>query len=1419
MKVYRYVLFMLALLVSASMWGQYNPSNPPEPSSPDQGATRYTLTLATTPASSGYCNISSGTTYEKGATVSLSASAYTNFKFVAWEQDGEVVASTRYYTFTMPDHDVRLVARFAYDPSNPGEPSEPVITEYSTLYLAVTPAGGYINLGSGNRYVVGTTVSLTAYCYTDYTFDYWEENGEKISTSSSLQYVVKAGNPHLVAHFTYHYNPDNPGEPSSMKPERKLTLLTDPAGAGYFNISSGNAYQIGTRINLTVTPYSYYTFENWTIGDSVIATTRSLSYVIPEKDVTLTAHFSYHYVYDPNNPSEPGRPTGKVNIYGMTENGQRGQTIVYPVYLENPTEVKGMVVDVQFPERFYVKADSVSLAGRAAGHAMTVTPLADNNYRFSLLGNEPFTGDNGKVFEVPVTIADSAAMDSGYVVRLTHGVIHTGDSTVTTVTVRNGHIYVEPTKEEGLYAKFAYDKLLGRVKFTNLSSDNAVSWLWDFGDGTTSTERDPLHVYAEPGQYTVTLTARGRVGTDYAEQTILINDKSGWRLDGTLYLSGEESGVRHFTSAEELFRFVSGQPLSGALKVLVKADRLFTLPLTAATDSVLRTVVSRLEASGDSLTLLKDGDGSMPVLAFGDSTAVNDTSFVSVFTSLGRRMPCHEVIMTLWGVTFYPCNIRLVQNQTIRSGSQTTQVDLSAIGPGMNFTWALDNLPDSVTGYQPSGQGNIPAMTLINEGCDDVMLVYHITGTAKGITFCRLADTITVRYALVGSFTTLSPAKGALEDTTTVTLSWNAIKNAVYDVYLWRTGERRPSMPVVRGTTALSYTSTDYCAHGKSYQWQVVARSRYETMASDTMLFTVTKAHLTSSLYSITLPSADITYDGQAHGATASWTDGMGGIIITYATKDTIFSESPRQPGAYTVYVEIKEGDTYEGMANHAVGQFTIYALSDSEWQQVLALQQDLRQRGFDKWNTTAGVESVSTLEGLTLEQGHVVGISLPWRGLRGTFPASLLAFPQQRWLDITGSADTTDMDANYLSGDLTTILQQYQKEKGLVWSPVMDSLSIDGNALSGNIGALPTLFPSLTFLHAQNNRFGEMTPVIPETVDLWMSNQTLDWMPEIHLSHFDREHPDLAIPSLLFYDESSRQLTDHFACDISLTPYDPVLAASYAGGRFDITPYGSNFIYKGTSGDTLYAEVPGEDGLRCTFRLRLFFDPGDADFSGTTDASDLQLTLLYIRDIFGTSAFTNDFFNFTAANTYPDEQINIQDVVCTTNLLLADDNTGTQDDGAAKSARSAASDEAGEARLFVRNGQVVLYAPRPVAALSIHAQGDVTWTMQRLGMTQSIRGGNVVAYSLGGATLQAGETVIGTCRGELTFTGASLSDADARAISVSMEGTTTGITTLSDTPDADAEYYDLNGIRHNRMQRGLNIIKKGGRAIKIIHQ
>ncbi len=49
------------------------------------------------------------------------------------------------------------------------------------------------------------------------------------------------------------------------------------------------------------------------------------------------------------------------------------------------------------------------------------------------------------------------------------------------------------------------------ITFTD-QSGNAVSWAWDFGDNTTSTQQNPVHTYAIPGEDTVTLVVFSSFG-------------------------------------------------------------------------------------------------------------------------------------------------------------------------------------------------------------------------------------------------------------------------------------------------------------------------------------------------------------------------------------------------------------------------------------------------------------------------------------------------------------------------------------------------------------------------------------------------------------------------------------------------------------------------------------------------------------------------------------------------------------------------------------------------------------------------------------------------------------------------------------------------------------------------------------------
>lgn len=63
------------------------------------------------------------------------------------------------------------------------------------------------------------------------------------------------------------------------------------------------------------------------------------------------------------------------------------------------------------------------------------------------------------------------------------------------------------------------------VQFTNTSVD-ADTYLWDFGDGYTTTDPSPLHLYAQAGTYTVQLTATNIYGSNSTSAIVTVTDCS-----------------------------------------------------------------------------------------------------------------------------------------------------------------------------------------------------------------------------------------------------------------------------------------------------------------------------------------------------------------------------------------------------------------------------------------------------------------------------------------------------------------------------------------------------------------------------------------------------------------------------------------------------------------------------------------------------------------------------------------------------------------------------------------------------------------------------------------------------------------------------------------------------------------------------
>lgn len=85
--------------------------------------------------------------------------------------------------------------------------------------------------------------------------------------------------------------------------------------------------------------------------------------------------------------------------------------------------------------------------------------------------------------------------------------------------VRGPSVIINYTIEElgapkpDFYAEETEAYVKSQLQFYDQSGNFPESWSWDFGDGNTSTEQNPIHTYNEPGSYTVSLTATNTGGS------------------------------------------------------------------------------------------------------------------------------------------------------------------------------------------------------------------------------------------------------------------------------------------------------------------------------------------------------------------------------------------------------------------------------------------------------------------------------------------------------------------------------------------------------------------------------------------------------------------------------------------------------------------------------------------------------------------------------------------------------------------------------------------------------------------------------------------------------------------------------------------------------------------------------------------
>ncbi|MBW2491845.1 MAG: PKD domain-containing protein [Deltaproteobacteria bacterium] len=111
-------------------------------------------------------------------------------------------------------------------------------------------------------------------------------------------------------------------------------------------------------------------------------------------------------------------------------------------------------------------------------------------------------------FNAPKTDATGKNLKFKLTVKDLRGLQGTADATV--------YVMQNDLANNPPVADFSFTKRRTRVTFADHSTDSdgaIISWFWDFGDGYTSTNKNPRHWYRGYGTYTVTLTVTDDYGT------------------------------------------------------------------------------------------------------------------------------------------------------------------------------------------------------------------------------------------------------------------------------------------------------------------------------------------------------------------------------------------------------------------------------------------------------------------------------------------------------------------------------------------------------------------------------------------------------------------------------------------------------------------------------------------------------------------------------------------------------------------------------------------------------------------------------------------------------------------------------------------------------------------------------------------
>ena len=146
-----------------------------------------------------------------------------------------------------------------------------VATAPHVITAVANPEEGGTVEGAGT-YDGGTPLTLTATPNDGYSFCFWSENGQQVSTDASYSFIVSSDR-NLVAFFSLPLT---------------VSVTTNLAEGG--TVTGAGTFDYGNTCTLTATPSEGYLFQNWNKNGVVVSCSATYSFSVTE-DVDLEAVF------------------------------------------------------------------------------------------------------------------------------------------------------------------------------------------------------------------------------------------------------------------------------------------------------------------------------------------------------------------------------------------------------------------------------------------------------------------------------------------------------------------------------------------------------------------------------------------------------------------------------------------------------------------------------------------------------------------------------------------------------------------------------------------------------------------------------------------------------------------------------------------------------------------------------------------------------------------------------------------------------------------------------------------------------------------------------------------------------------------------------------------------------------------------